>query len=87
MTAKRFIKLIMSCGKQRNEARVIAERYKARGFSYKEAYADFRLKNGVEMAIKGLSSGITACGDNFRKAAAQVQKLAQAAKEHTGGAC
>lgn len=54
MTKKRFIKLLMSKGIQRNEAQKIAARYNLRNIPYEKAYSDFLLKNGVSLAFKRL---------------------------------
>ena len=78
MSRKRFIKLLMSCDKQRNEAQTIAKLYNARGLSYKNAYTDFLLLHGFEISFKKLSKSVNAFGENFKKAAAQAQKLAAA---------
>lgn len=41
MTRKRFIKLLMSYGLQRNAAQLRADMVQARGLTYEEAYAEF----------------------------------------------
>ena len=43
MTKKRFIKLLMSKGKSRNEARQMASCYNSRNISYARAYSTYRL--------------------------------------------
>lgn len=45
MTRKRFIKLVMSKGKQRNEANKIAQSYNAKKIPYSRAYISFQVAN------------------------------------------
>lgn len=78
MTRKRFIKLVMSYGKQRNEANTIAALYRLRGLPYKEAYKDYRLIYGFQSALNNLSKSARAFGDNIRKVAAAAEKMAAA---------
>lgn len=51
MTRKRFIKLLMSNGEQRNKAQAIAMLYNVSKISYKRAYSDYLLKSGVKKSF------------------------------------
>lgn len=63
MTKKRFIKLIMSCEKGRNEAQTLAAKYHKNGFSYADAYSDFMLKHGIGISL----------ANGFRKVAIKAE--------------
>lgn len=52
MTRKRFIKLLMSHGKQRNEAQAMAFYYNLRNTPYAKAYSDFLTKHSLSLAFR-----------------------------------
>lgn len=54
MTKKRFIKLLMSKGEQRNEAQKIAARFNARKYDYQTAYSDYFIKTQILAAFSKL---------------------------------
>lgn len=54
MTRKRFVKLVMSHGKSRNEAQTIALLARVSGKSYSKAYNEGTLPNPFAEAAKGL---------------------------------
>ncbi len=74
MSKKRFIKLLMSKGIQRNEAQKIAARYNSCNIPYEKAYSDFLLKNGVAFAFKRL-------GQYFTNLNAALSNLSYTAKQ------
>ena len=74
MSKKRFIKLLMSKGIQRNEAQEIAARYNSRNIPYEKAYTDFLLKNGVIFAFKSL-------GQHFAKFNTALKNFSCAVKQ------
>lgn len=78
MTRKRFIKLLISYGQQRNEAAQIAKSYNAKGFSYEEAHNDcyikFQLANDI---INGNFEGLKNFDKNFQRVAILLYELAE----------
>lgn len=80
MTRKRFIKLLMSRGLQRNEAQKKAQQYKSKNVSYSEAYMHFC----VAVSFANLAKGFNNFGECIRKATAGLAKFAEALKK--GGA-
>lgn len=61
MTRKRFIKLVMSKGKQRNEANKIANLYNARKIPYSRAYISFQVANNFAEISKAAKKIPTVC--------------------------
>lgn len=76
MTKKRFIKLVMSQGVQRNEANEIAESYNSRGFSYVSAYRNFIIKTSLRESFEIL-------GEVVGNAAEKLSRLICAFKERS----
>lgn len=74
MTKKRFVKLLMSQGVQRNEAHEIAGRYNARSYAYADAFRDFVLKTSITKSFERL-------GGAMRKATIKIKYLAAAFEE------
>lgn len=88
MTKKRFIKLVMSSGRQRNEAQEIAKDYNLQGVSYAEAFENFLALNRLGYAFEFLgkcSKAITAtlvdCANAFNKFA---ELVCEATKQEHG---
>lgn len=75
MTRKRFIKLVMAMGIQRNQARTIATSYCIRGVSYKKAYKDFLTRRGISLAIKHLANACNMLGSNLKIATASIERF------------
>ena len=66
MTKKRFVKLIMSQGIQRNEANKIAESYNSRGFSYMSAYRNFLIKTSLRESFEIFGEVVHKAAENIR---------------------
>ena len=66
MTRKRFIKLLMSRGEQRDQARAIAFLYNVSGTPYKKAYSDYLLKTSLKRVAKNLSRAFGLVGKNIQ---------------------
>ena len=81
MTRKRFIKLLMSHGKQRNEVEVIAHLYNIWGTPYSKAYRDFLLKHSFDIACKRLEDSFANATENIRKLCASFAALSLNLKE------
>ena len=77
MTRKRFIKLLMSRGLQRNEAQKKAEEYNSKNVSYSDAYMHFC----VSVSFANLAKSFNNVGECIRKATAGLAKLGKALKE------
>lgn len=76
MTRKRFVKLLMAAGYDRNEANAIAADARSRGIEYNKVYI---AANGILTAgIKWNGVDIDAVCDGFRKIVDAAQKVAQA---------
>ncbi len=77
MTRKRFIKLLVSYGKQRNEAAQIANYYHAKGLSYEEAHTDYYIKNQVGKDImSGFIEGLKTLNRTIQSAVKVIYKFA-----------
>lgn len=74
MTRKRFIKLLMSRGVQRNEAQKKAEKYNSKNISYSEAYMHFC----VSASFANLGKSFNKFGEAIKQATAGLAKLAEA---------
>lgn len=81
MTRKRYIKLLMAHGCNRNEAATMAADAVATGWSYEEAYAPYRLlfdghlresaEQMFEMLLRvstGIVNGVVAFAEEYRAA-------------------
>ena len=79
MTKKRFIKLLMSHGKQPREARMIALRYNARGMSYKKAYNFYYAETSLMRAILKIGKVSIKLGDSITNAAQSLKKFIESA--------
>ena len=77
MTRKRFIKLLMSHGTQRNEAQARADYVVCRGISYKQAYPMARLS----ATMANLSKPIQAAIIGMSKLAVVMAGFARASEE------
>lgn len=55
MTRKRFIKLLMSKGIQRNAAQEIAARYNSRNIPYAKAYKIFLISDSAKKGVAALA--------------------------------
>ena len=64
MTKKRFVKLMMAHGIQRNEACKIATTYSSQNISYSYAYMDYFLK-----------SSFRSIGEAFRKFSEEMKEM------------
>lgn len=62
MTRKKFIKQLMACGMQRNNAAAMAVMYRARGYSYAEAINSPELQ-----AYRKMRSGLVDVIETWRK--------------------
>lgn len=69
MTKKRFVKLLMSKGIQRNEAQKIAALYNSRNISYSTAYKLYVLSSSVKNSVAILLGAI----ENFSAAIKQTK--------------
>lgn len=78
MTKKRFIKLLMSRGKSRNEAVEIASNYNSLNYSYKSAYTDYLLKYSMSDALHILTYQFSKLGMSVAQASKAFSKLATA---------
>lgn len=77
MTRKRFIKLVMSKGKQRNEANRIANLYNARNIPYHNAYISFQIShgfNGLAKTVAKTSSHLRILAETFARIKADFCK-------------
>ena len=68
MTRKRFIKLLMSKGIQRNAAQEIAARYNSRNIPYAKAYKIFLISDSAK-------KGVAALAGWFKNFATEIQKV------------
>lgn len=68
MTRKRFIKLLMSKGVQRNKAQEIAALYNSRNIPYAKAYKIYLLSNSAKKAFEAL-------GLHFKEFAKAIQQV------------
>lgn len=75
MSRKRFVKLVMAHGIQRNQAVTIAVLYCNRGYSYKEAYRDFLIKRGLSLSINRISNAFNMLASNLKSATTAAKKL------------
>ena len=78
MTRKRFIKLLMSRGLQRNEAQKKAEEYNSKNVSYSDAYMYFC----VSASFANLGKSFNKFGEAIKQATAGLSKLAEALKKN-----
>lgn len=74
MSNKRFVKLLMSQGVQRNEAHEIAGRYNARSYAYADAIRDFLIKTSLKNSFANLGKAV-------HKAAEDMSRLSRAFEE------
>ncbi len=75
MTKKRFIKLVMSKGKGRNEAQKIASAYNSRRISYDKAYKIFRMFNCLAVTFIKCKAATKRFIDAVKSAIREVEKL------------
>jgi hypothetical protein len=78
MTKKRFIKLLMSRGKSKNEAVEIALNYNNLNYSYKSAYAAYLLKYSMSDALHMLTYQFSKLSMSVAQASKAFSKLATA---------
>ena len=80
MTRKRFVKLLMERGADRNRANVIAEDIREHGFSYAEGYIDMNLM-ALQYAILRMAGASSLAGEaiqNFASGMASVKEAVEA---------
>lgn len=77
MTKKRFIKLLMSQGASRNEARMLAYWYNLRGISYADAYSKERLRHSIHISamIDAFKNGILQVAEAARLMGEALKKI------------
>lgn len=73
MTKKRFIKLLMSNGVQRNGAYELAVLYNIKGYSYKRAFRNFRI-------ILRLKRSFVMLADSAKRATRAFDEMTSAMK-------
>lgn len=71
MTKKRFVKLLMSHGVQRNKVCEIAFVYNYKGFSYSSAYTDYCLN----LSFKNLREAFRILSEHIQKAVISINTL------------
>ena len=85
MTRKRFVKLLMATGKQRNEAQAIAMAYNAERIPYKNAFKFLSRWIEIEKRIKrdiiSVKEALKRIGFAAQKAGEEISKLSTALKE------
>ena len=75
MTRKRFVKLLMSKGIQRNVANGKAKTYISNGFSYEQAYRNFLLVYGIKSGFKKLGEAFSVANVSFRTLTKSIEKF------------
>lgn len=74
MSRKRFIKLLMSRGIQRNKAVKVAEHCLKNNISYKECWCSVTSKS-MEEAIINLARAVRACVEHINNLADAMRKI------------
>lgn len=74
MSRKRFIKLLMSCGIQRNKAVKMAEHCKNNNVSYKECWCSVVSKRMMESLIN-LARSVRACSEHISNLGEAFRKM------------
>lgn len=85
MKQKRFIKLLMSQGKQISQARKIALRYNSRKIPYSEAFSDYLVKEKLIKAFSRVGVAAVNLSKNLEKLTESFNKFAKAVKSSTEG--
>lgn len=75
MTKKRFIKLVMSKGKGRNEAQKIASEFNSRRTPYDKAYKIFRIFNCLEATFIKCKAAAKRLVDAVMSAIREFEKM------------
>lgn len=78
MTKKRFVKLLMSEGIQRNEAQQIAARYNSRNIPYTRAYSYYALGFGFRRGLKKVARSFENLGEQTKQALRSFAELQEA---------
>lgn len=78
MSRKRFIKLLMANGIQRNKVATIAILYCSRGFSYKKAYQDFLIKQRILLITNRLANAFNMLGNNLKSVTTTLEQYIEA---------
>lgn len=80
MTKKRFIKLLMSTGVQKTEARKIASSYNSRKIPYSEAFSDYLIKEKLVKSFSKLGKAAVKFGEDLNKLTESFKKFAEVVK-------
>lgn len=76
MTKKRFIKLLMSHGEQRNEAQIKAMQYNSRNIPYAKAY---RIYLAFDLNLRKLKAAAAEFANGIRQGICSILKLKEGA--------
>ena len=82
MSNKRFVKLLMSQGIQRNEANEIAGRYNARSYAYADAIRDFLIKTSLKNSFANLGKAITKATDDIKALSRAFEEFRERMKQN-----